>query len=113
VIAVGQGKTKHARNIGGRLAPSVNCLVREDDSLHRTYGLEELTVIEGLLQSPGLMTAGMRAVSRGHVQGQTTGNIRMLPGTFVVNQEGVIQVAHYNKHAGDHPDISGILKAIL
>jgi hypothetical protein len=40
-----------------------------------------------------------------------TGDVRMLPGTFIVDRQGRVQFAHYSKHAGDHPEISTLLKA--
>jgi peroxiredoxin len=33
----------------------------------------------------------------------------MLPGTFIVDQQGIIQYAYYSEHAGDHPEVGELL----
>jgi hypothetical protein len=55
------------------------------------------------------LKAGLRAAARGHMQGATTGNIQMIPGTFIVDRAGIVQVAYYNEYAGDHPDIPDLI----
>lgn len=35
----------------------------------------------------------------------------MLPGTFIVDQQGIIQYAYYSQHAGDHPRIDDLIEA--
>ena len=45
----------------------------------------------------------------GHAQGRSTGDIRMIPGTFIIDQKGIIRYAHYNRYAGDDPEISDLI----
>ena len=104
VIAIGLGQPKHAERYCGKLAPSVTCLTNEKSHLNRAYGLENASVA-ALLLSPNAMKNGLRATRKGFRQGRSTGNVMMLPGTFVVDRDGVIQYAHYSKNAGDHPEI--------
>ncbi|MBP7997736.1 MAG: redoxin domain-containing protein [Chloroflexi bacterium] len=110
IIAVGLGEPKHARHFCGKLAPSLVCHVDQNEKAYKQYGLTEF----GLwgIANPALYVASMRAMTSGHLQGEATGNTKMLPGTFVVDEEGVIQFAHYSAHAGDHPDINQLLKVM-
>lgn len=55
------------------------------------------------LASPGVLMAGARAMSKGHVQGQTVGDAATMPGLMLV-QDNCIVWQHKFKHAGDHPD---------
>jgi hypothetical protein len=104
---VGLGEPKHALNICGRLAPNLTCLVDGEKTAYALYGLRQGSFLE--LFGPAVMTAGARAASQGHIVGQTTGDSKMLPGTFIVDPQGVIQYAYYSEHAGDHPEVEELL----
>ena len=107
MIAVGLGEPKHALSICGRLAPNLNCLVDSEKTAYTQYGLGQGSFLQ--LFGPGVLAAGARAAAQGHMQGQTTGDSKMLPGTFIVSQAGVIQYAYYSEHAGDHPEVEKLL----
>jgi hypothetical protein len=61
-------------------------------------------------QGKNLIKSAWKALTRGHIQTRATGNVAMTPGSFIVDANGIIQVTHYNKHAGDHPDVTGMLE---
>ena len=103
IVAVGIGETKHARRYCGKLAPSIDCFTNEDTAVYGTYGLKQASM--GQLLNPGMLKAAMRARSRGHSQGKATGDVKMLPGTFIVDADGIIQYTYYSDHAGDDPDL--------
>lgn len=107
-VAIGLGQPKHARQFGGKLAPSVSCLTNETPELYDTYGIERGNVLR--LMAPDAMVAGARAASKGFIQGAATGDTTRLTGTFIVDREGVVRYAYYGKHAGDHADIPAILR---
>ena len=107
-VAVGLGQPKHARHFGDKLAPSVQCVTNEEPVLHATFGIEKGNLLR--LVAPDAIKAGARAASRGHTQGQATGDTQRLPGTFIVDADGIIRYAYYGKHAGDNPDLSSLLK---
>jgi hypothetical protein len=108
VVAVGLGQPKHARRFGDRLAPSVECVTREEPALHAGYGIERGNVLR--LMSPDAIRAGARAAARGHQQGQATGDQQRLPGTFIVDGDGVVRYAHYGRYAGDQPDLEALVR---
>ncbi len=109
VVVVGLGKPKHAQLHCGRRAPSVTCFVDHHAEVYRQYGLEQSSLRQFL--SPGLAKASVRAIAGGHSQGKATGDVKMLPGTFVVDVHGRVQWAYYSEHAGDHPDIDEVIRA--
>ena len=103
MVAVGIGESKHARRYCGKLAPSIDCYTNQDTAVYGTYGLKQSTL--GQLLNPGLAKATARAMARGHRQGKATGDVKMLPGTFIVDTDGIIQYTYYSDHAGDDPDL--------
>lgn len=108
MVAVGLGQPKHARQFGDKLAPSVACVTNEEPDLHASYGIERANLLR--LIAPDAIKAGARAASKGHTQGQATGDAQRLPGTFIVDANGIVRYAYYGKHAGDNPDLSSLLR---
>lgn len=107
-MAVGLGQPKHAQRFGDKLAPSVDCVTTEEPVLHTLYGIERGNALR--MVAPDALMAGARAASRGHIQGAATGDQQRLPGTFIVDATGIVRYAYYGKHAGDHPDLPGLLR---
>lgn len=102
------GQPKHAQQFCGKLAPNVNCLTDETSEPYHTYGLQQGKWL-GELFSLEVIKAGARAAANGASQGATIGDSKMLPGTFVVDQQGVLRYTYYSKHAGDHPPIAELI----
>lgn len=109
VVAVAMGDPKHIARYCDRIAPDITCLTGDDGSLeaYHAYGLQE----GGLKQftSFDALKAGFRAIKGGHAVGKATGNVRMMPGTFLIDAEGRVRWTYYSEHVGDHPDIADIL----
>lgn len=103
------GEPKHAERYCGKLAPSITCLTNETTMPYETYGLQQGKL--GELISPAVMVASVRALRRGSSQGEAIGDVKMLPGTFIIDKNGIIQYVYYSKHAGDHPKIADLITA--
>jgi hypothetical protein len=103
------GQPKHAERYCGNLAPSMTCLTDETTLPYQAYGLQQGKLTE--LISPSVVAASVRALARGSSHGKTIGDAKMLPGTFIVDQQGIIRYTYYSKHAGDHPDIADLITA--
>lgn len=111
MVAIALGKPKHAVRYCGQLAPSIDCYCDgEETAVYTAYGLEQGSASSFL--NPSLLKASLRAMSGGHKQGKPTGDVRMLPGSFIVDGDGIIQYAYYSQHAGDHPDLAKLLASI-
>jgi hypothetical protein len=108
--AVGIGEPKHAVNFCGKLAPSLTCFVNKTIGVHLTYGLQRGGWHTML--NPQLYANSARAAAAGLTQGQATGDIAMLGGIFVVDQQGRFRYGYINEVAGDYPPIPDILSAI-
>lgn len=82
-------------------------MTNEAPVLHATYGVERGSMLRMI--APDAIKAGARAAAQGHTQGKATGDTQRLPGTFIIDQKGIIRYAHYGKYAGDNPDLSELI----
>lgn len=109
-INIGIGEVKHARHFCGQLAPTQECLT--EDGATTSYGLYGLREGEiGELLNVNVIVGAVRALGQGHVGGIATGNSRMMPGTFIIGQDGLVYYAYYSKDAADHPPLEPIMAA--
>lgn len=104
------GEPKHARHFCGKLAPRLQCLTDSGTAAYAAYGLRQAG--RGELASLELAKAAVRATAAGFLPGQPTGDVKMLPGTFIVDRTGIVRYAYYSAHAGDHPPIADLLRAL-
>ncbi|MCB9434737.1 MAG: hypothetical protein H6668_22470 [Ardenticatenaceae bacterium] len=110
IVAIGLGQPKHAERYCGQLAPSVTCLTNEEPDLNREYGLTRGSLLQ--LVGPAGLANGARAWGKGFRQGKSTGDEQMLPGTFVIDKVGMVRYAYYSANAGDHPEITAVLRQV-
>lgn len=107
MVAIAQGKPRHAERYCGALAPGVECLTDESTQPYSAYGLQRGSI--GELASFQVAKATLRALAKGARVGKTIGDPTMMPGMFLIDQQGRIRYAYYSQHAGDHPRIDNIL----
>jgi hypothetical protein len=107
---VGLGRLAHADRYCGRLAPSATCYITESEDTYGQYGMGQ----GNLMQLAGVKSAlsALRTPSRGHMQGAGTGDGKILGGTFIIDQDGIVQYAHYSDYAGNRPDFSEMLALV-
>lgn len=90
-------------------APGMSCYGAEPDA-YAAYGLTRASAAQ--IAGPEVLAAGMRAAARGHFIGPPGREPRMLPGTFAIDAEGVVQAVHYARHAGDLPPLASLLSSL-
>jgi alkyl hydroperoxide reductase subunit AhpC len=78
--------------------------------IYRKFGLKQMSTL-GLL-SPSLALKGFTAILGGHGIGMPQGDIRQLPGVFIINTAGQIIFNHIAENPADHPDAATILAAL-
>ncbi len=109
MIAVAMGQPKHNQQFCGSLAPSLTCLTHETTEPYLTYGLNQGKL--GQLASLNVVANGAKAAMQGHQGAMVYGDVRMMPGTFIVDRDGNIAWAYYSKDVSDHPSNEVILEA--
>ena len=113
VVLIGH-QQQDASKLGGAFKP-FTYLFDADRSAYKAYGLERGTLMQvaGPRVAVPFVKTQMHAATRQH--GLDGGDFKQLPGTFVVDTEGIVRMAHRNLHAADNPDnekILGVLRRI-
>lgn len=111
IAAIGQGTPQDARRFREKLDLPFPVLSDTDRSAYAAYGLMDGTVEQIYSPTPGLRMAN--AIMHGHLPHRTIGSVRQLPGTFVIDRNGRIRIAHPGFHAADVPDVAMLLPRIL
>lgn len=111
LVAVGLGRPEHAAHYCGRLAPDLTCFSDTVNDGYYAYGLRQGTGSELMKNAMNVAKASAKAFAKGHIQGRATGDAHMLPGTFIIDQGGVIRYTYYSQYAGDDPAIPVLVEA--
>lgn len=78
--------------------------------LYEAFDLKRMSPV-GFL-SPTMVIRGVSAIAKGHRMGMPEGDVRQLPGVFVIDARGRIRYAHYADNPANHPDAETILKTL-
>jgi peroxiredoxin len=78
--------------------------------LYQAFGLKQISALE--LLSPSVAFKGILAMTKGHTIGIPIGDVRQLPGVFVINTYGRIVYSYFASDLSDHPDPDTILEAL-
>ena len=54
----------------------------------------------------------MEAASKGHHIERIIGDAFQMPGTFIIDGDGVVRYARYAQHSGDHTPTSELIEAL-
>ena len=83
------------------------------DPKRQLYGAFELKQVSALeLLSPSVAFKGILAMTKGHTIGMPIGDVRQLPGVFIINTDGRIVYSYFASDPSDHPDPDTILEAV-
>lgn len=66
----------------------------------------------GSLLSAGMVVKGLKAMAGGHGLGMPQGDVRQLPGVFIIDPEGRIRFSHHAEGPADHPTPEALLAAL-
>jgi len=94
---------KHTK---GHHAPSP-ILADEGNQYYHEYSIKKSIV--GMLNGMFLhMPSLIKGVLKGYKPSSIKGNITTMPADFLVDLSGIIQIAHYGTHPGDHLDFNTV-----
>lgn len=91
----------------------MRCLCDRSKAAYTGYGLADGNLFEVMLGPEVIAAAGVAAIQGFTPRPAAAPDIwRMLPGTFAVDQSGVVRAVHYARHAGDQPDLRAMLASL-
>jgi peroxiredoxin len=110
IVAVGQGTAAETAAFASELELPYTVLGDPDREGYRAYGLTEGGAAQFL--SLSTLAGYWRAFRSGAGMTKPVGNVRQLPGTFVIDATGVVQYSHPGSHAADTPSADELLARV-
>jgi alkyl hydroperoxide reductase subunit AhpC len=110
VVLVGLGTPAESAEFAAKYKVPFAIVADKDKKLYRKFGLKQMSPL-GFL-SPGLALKGVAAIAGGHGIGMPQGDVRQLPGVFLINTTGQIVFSHFAGNPADHPDVATLMAAI-
>jgi peroxiredoxin len=111
VVLVGQGSPARAARFCDEKDVPFTCLADPKREAYLTYGLKIGTPKQ--FTGPQMLRRYVKANLRKETrQGHIHGDVRQMPGTFVIDTGGVVRYAHRNRDSADNPPNNAILQAL-
>lgn len=89
--------------------PEARAIADPEMKFYPGFGIGKASVSQ--LVGPEVVACGLRATLKGNFAGKTAGDIKSMPGMFIV-RGSMILWQHNFRHIGDHPDLSQIPRMI-
>jgi len=107
VVLVGLGTPEATAAFRDQFQVPFAMIADPQKQLFKTFQLKQASL--GSLLSVGMAAKGLSAMARGHGIGIPKGDVRQLPGVFIIDSGGRIRFSHYAKDPADHPDPDALL----
>ena len=115
VVSVFMYRAMPTRNFCRQRGVEIDCLGGPERALYHAVGLERGGMKE--LYTPKVAIRAIGAARKGAlmgspIRGKPEGDVRQMPGTFVVGRDGRVLYAHYNADQSDNPKMEDVLEAV-
>jgi peroxiredoxin len=110
VVLVGLGSCEETAAFKKRFDVPFPMIADPQKRLFAAFNLGR-TSLAGLL-SPGLAVKGLAAMAKGEGMGIPKGDIRQLPGVFIIDRAGRLRFRHYGRDPADHPSPARLLEVL-
>lgn len=98
-VFVHQGRASDGDAFFEQRAPDVRTVADRHGILAQGFGLDRGSLSQ--LFGAAVWKRGLQALRRGHVIGRPVGDVRLMPGTFLMDGPEMLW-SHRGAHAGDH-----------
>lgn len=114
IAVITQGTPEAAAEFARQHAPGLLLLADPERKAYRAYGLERGNLFQTFL-NPKVWSAVSRAGQKGYkVEPPPPGQDAMqMSGTFIISQEGKIELPYYYDDIADHPPLELLLGGVL
>jgi peroxiredoxin len=110
IVAVFQYRADPTYHFCRKRGVPFDCLGDPERAGYHAIGLERGGAREYI--GPQLVKGFVRAARHGALPGKPEGDVAQRPGTFVVDNDGRVAFAHYNKDSADNPDTAELLRVV-
>lgn len=101
VVLVGLGTVEETAQFKSRFDLPFDMIADPERTLFKEFGLKRASTAK--LLSVGMAVKGVSAMLRGHGMGMPQGDVRQLPGVFVIDAGGRIRYRYFAEGPADHP----------
>ena len=105
-----QGDPQQTQALCDRFQAPFPCLADPKREGYKRFGLKRGSLWE--VVGPAAVVRGFEAARKGHHIEKVVGDAFQLPGTFIIDREGIIRYARYARHSGDHPSPAELIAAL-
>lgn len=110
MVLVGMGTPAESAHFVEKFKVPFPIVADPHRKLYRRFELKQMSTL-GFF-SPSLVLKGVTAMAGGHSLGLPQGDVRQLPGVFIINTSGKIVYRHFSSNPADHPDAKSIIAAL-
>jgi peroxiredoxin len=110
VVLVGLGSVEETAAFREQFKVPFQMIADPEKRLFRAFGLKQTSV--GSLFSAKMLVKGVQAMAKGHLVGAPKGDVRQLPGVFIIDPAGHIRFSHYAASPEDHPRPETLLEVL-
>jgi peroxiredoxin len=104
VAAVTMGKPYEAKMFCAQRSPDVVCLSNPDQSAYQKYSIGKINAQD--VFNPASWRAWMKVLGQGFKPGSPGDqDAQQLGATFIIDTDGKVLLAHYNRFMADNPEI--------
>jgi peroxiredoxin len=110
VVLVGLGTTEETAAFKDQFQVPFPIIADPERRLFKAFDLKRAGA--AALLSPRMALRGVSAMARGHLIGAPKGDVRQLPGVFIIDAAGRIRFSHFARDPSDHPSPDVLLQAV-
>jgi peroxiredoxin len=110
VVLVAMGTPAESNAFAREHAVPFEMVCDPERKVYQAFDLEQITPL-GFF-SPSVALKGVMAMAKGHGIGLPVGDVRQLPGVFIIDPSGTIVFSHFAADPADHPAPEEILTAL-
>ena len=107
VVLVGLGTSEETAAFKEQFHVPFTMIADPQKRLFKAFHLKQASL--GGLLSVGMAVKGLSAMAKGHAIGIPKGDVRQLPGVFIIDSGGRFRFSHFAKDPADHPDPDDLL----
>lgn len=101
VVLVGSGNVEQTAEFKERFDVPFPMIADPDKQLFEAFRLKQASTVS--LLSAKMVLRGVTAMAKGHGIGVPKGDVRQLPGVFIIDTDGRVLFSHHATGPADHP----------
>lgn len=111
IVSIWPSDNEHLLKFAGNEKTPFPIISDQSKCIYEAYGVTESS-FSGAIRLLLLPRLIFKALKNKHDGIEVDADAKLMPASFLVDPNGIVQMAYYGKHFGDHPKIQTILNLI-